>query len=82
MVFRDPRDVVISEFKMRRDYYHQKVMDGVSLDDFILKRFEVSLGLSFRRSCVGAENGWRFRRKDGCSLGSRFILPPFCTRYV
>lgn len=42
MVFRDPRDVVISEYNMRRDYYHQDVVQGVSLDDFIARRFEVN----------------------------------------
>lgn len=40
-MFRDPRDVVISEFHMRRDYYHT-LSHGISLDDFILRRFEVN----------------------------------------
>ena len=46
VIFRDPRDVVISEFKMRRDFYHQDMVLGISLDDFILRRFEVNVGSS------------------------------------
>eukprot|EP00752_Nemacystus_decipiens_P009580 g8560.t1 len=49
VIFRDPRDVVISEFKMRRDYYHQEEVQGVSLDDFILRRFETLVSWTHQR---------------------------------
>ena len=43
VIFRDPRDVVVSEFHMRRDFYHQARVKGVVLDDFVRERFEVRL---------------------------------------
>lgn len=45
VMLRDPRDVVISEFRMRRDYYHHEEVMAVSLDDFIWDRFQVRLRL-------------------------------------
>lgn len=42
-MFRDPRDVVISERKMRLDHYHQGWVREISIDEFIRQRFEVRL---------------------------------------
>lgn len=49
VVFRDPRDVVISEFKMRRDYYHQERVKGVTLDGYIRERFETLVSWTHQR---------------------------------
>eukprot|EP00903_Cladosiphon_okamuranus_P009203 g8789.t1 len=48
VVFRDPRNVVISEFYMRRDFYH-KLPHAISLDDFILARFETIVSWTHQR---------------------------------
>lgn len=60
VMLRDPRDVVLSELRMRRDYYHQEEVMAVSVDDFIWDRFQVRLrqpvGTSWHAS-VGHNGG-------------------------
>ncbi|CAM9389443.1 unnamed protein product [Scytosiphon promiscuus] len=40
VMFRDPRDVIISERRMRLDHYHQGWVREISIDDFVRERFE------------------------------------------
>ncbi|CAM9813455.1 unnamed protein product [Pylaiella littoralis] len=49
VIFRDPRDVVISELRMRRDFYHQPELESVSLDDFVHRRFETLVSWTHQR---------------------------------
>ena len=62
VMLRDPRDVVLSEFRMRRDYYHDEKVMTVSLDDFIWDRFQVRLRLpvgTSRHASAGNNRGRR-----------------------
>ncbi|CAM9463136.1 unnamed protein product [Ectocarpus sp. 6 AP-2014] len=49
VMLRDPRDVVLSEFRMRRDYYHQEKVMAVSVDDFIWDRFQTIVSWTHQR---------------------------------
>lgn len=41
VIVRDPRNVVLSEQRMRVEAYRDEVAIGMSLDDFVRWRFEV-----------------------------------------
>lgn len=54
VIVRDPRNVIMSERKMRSEYYKQKWVEEVSVDEFVRRRFEVkhesmSLSLLLKR---------------------------------
>ncbi|CAB1101820.1 unnamed protein product [Ectocarpus sp. CCAP 1310/34] len=49
VMLRDPRDVVLSEFRMRRDYYHQEEVMAISVDDFIWDRFQTIVSWTHQR---------------------------------
>lgn len=42
VIFRDARNIVISEHRMRIEVYHQDIQDVGELEPFIHRRFEVS----------------------------------------
>ncbi len=43
MIFRDPREVIVSEYRMRTTVYHKTQRRYASLDKFVKFKFKVRL---------------------------------------
>ena len=43
VIVRDPRNVIMSERKMRIEYYKEDWVKGLAMDEFVRQRFEVGL---------------------------------------
>lgn len=70
MIIRDPRDVVISEYNMRRDYYHEARVKGVALEDFVRERFEVRLMVAVLGLGGALGETCRARVTDNCTTAN------------